>query len=296
MPGRIDGSLRTVRLVAVGDSFTEGVGDELTDGRVRGWADLVAGALRAEFGEGVRYANLAIRGKLLDAIVREQFHRALAMRPDVLLMNGGGNDMLRPGASAEVLLNTYSGIIDDARDAGVTLVLLSGANPAAGLPFGARLTALGTHLNDRVRALAEQRGVLFIDNWSDDTLRAARFWSEDRLHMNTFGHHRVAARVLEALGGSVPTHWLDVSPPETHTPRGLAKLRAEFVYTTRFVLPWIRRRLTKTSSGDGRLAKFPDFVQPPAGSDDSAAAGAASNSGDATGSSGEGSGSAPNQA
>ena len=28
--------------VAIGDSFTEGVGDDLPDGRVRGWADLVA--------------------------------------------------------------------------------------------------------------------------------------------------------------------------------------------------------------------------------------------------------------
>ena len=32
----------SVRFVAIGDSFTEGVGDELPDGRVRGWADLVA--------------------------------------------------------------------------------------------------------------------------------------------------------------------------------------------------------------------------------------------------------------
>ena len=31
-----------IRFVAIGDSFTEGVGDELPDGRVRGWADLVA--------------------------------------------------------------------------------------------------------------------------------------------------------------------------------------------------------------------------------------------------------------
>ena len=34
--------MASVRYVAIGDSFTEGVGDELPDGRVRGWADLVA--------------------------------------------------------------------------------------------------------------------------------------------------------------------------------------------------------------------------------------------------------------
>ena len=31
--------------VAIGDSFTEGVGDDLPDGTVRGWADLVARGL-----------------------------------------------------------------------------------------------------------------------------------------------------------------------------------------------------------------------------------------------------------
>ena len=36
------GRMASVRFVAIGDSFTEGVGDELPDGSVRGWADLVA--------------------------------------------------------------------------------------------------------------------------------------------------------------------------------------------------------------------------------------------------------------
>ena len=54
------------RYVALGDSFTEGVGDEepqLPNG-VRGWADRVAEELsrtRPDLG----YANLAIRGRLL---------------------------------------------------------------------------------------------------------------------------------------------------------------------------------------------------------------------------------------
>ena len=34
--------MASVRFVAIGDSFTEGVGDELPDGVVRGWADLTA--------------------------------------------------------------------------------------------------------------------------------------------------------------------------------------------------------------------------------------------------------------
>ena len=53
--------------VALGDSFTEGVGDAdpTSANGVKGWADRVAeqlGATNPEF----RYANLAVRGKLVD--------------------------------------------------------------------------------------------------------------------------------------------------------------------------------------------------------------------------------------
>ena len=46
---------------AIGDSFTEGVGDELPDGTVRGWADFVALGLALPMG--------AIAGILLTGLV-----------------------------------------------------------------------------------------------------------------------------------------------------------------------------------------------------------------------------------
>ena len=70
--------------VAIGDSFTEGMNDYGPNGTFRGWADLVAARLAAEYrashsgrpkAEEVhdfRYANLAIRGRLFDRIVDEQ--------------------------------------------------------------------------------------------------------------------------------------------------------------------------------------------------------------------------------
>ena len=91
---------------AVGDSFTEGVGDELPDGRVRGWADLVALGLalaaadRAEPTQ-VTYANLAIRGRLLAPIVAGQMDAAIALTPQLLSINGGGNDIMRPRVSID---------------------------------------------------------------------------------------------------------------------------------------------------------------------------------------------------
>ena len=53
------------RFVAIGDSFTEGVGDPEADspGGLRGWADRFAEVL-AEHNSDLAYANLAVRGKL----------------------------------------------------------------------------------------------------------------------------------------------------------------------------------------------------------------------------------------
>ena len=68
------------RYLALGDSFTEGMGDVDVSrpNQVRGWADRVAEQLCADPDWG--YANLAIRGKKLDQVVAEQLPVALAMR------------------------------------------------------------------------------------------------------------------------------------------------------------------------------------------------------------------------
>ena len=83
-----------LRYVAIGDSFTEGLEDPGPDGRHRGWADRVAEGLN---GPGFEYANLAIRGRLLDPILTEQLPVALALEPDLITIAGGVNDALRPG-------------------------------------------------------------------------------------------------------------------------------------------------------------------------------------------------------
>ena len=52
------------RFIALGDSFTEGMTDEIIDGNFRGWADRVADVLTTQSPD-FTYVNLAIRGKAL---------------------------------------------------------------------------------------------------------------------------------------------------------------------------------------------------------------------------------------
>ncbi|MGO2751187.1 MAG: SGNH/GDSL hydrolase family protein [Pseudoclavibacter sp.] len=234
---------------AVGDSFTEGVGDELPDGHVRGWADLVAQGLAVSSSAQVTYANLAIRGRLLDAILEEQLPAAIALKPQLLSLNGGGNDILRPRVSIDAVAQRLVDGAKEALDAGIHVILLSGANPSDHLPMGKRIGARGDALAAAVHAkIPAQPGLTFVDNWADPELRHLDYWSRDRLHMGVAGHRRVAANVLTAL---------DVPAPDFGPQAASIQRPRNSEYWREYVLPWIGRRLTGKSSGDTRKPKYP---------------------------------------
>ncbi|CAN7274859.1 SGNH/GDSL hydrolase family protein [Microbacterium sp. LjRoot45] len=248
--------MASVRFVAIGDSFTEGVGDERADGNVRGWADLVARGWADSRGESVHYANLAIRGKLVWPIVREQLERALALEPTHLSFNGGGNDMLRPRTSVSHIADAFSHVLRRCDEQGVRLILLSGANPSGQLPLGRVVQRRGDLMSAAVvRRVADRPDVVRALNWPDRELSDPSYWSEDRLHMNSRGHHRVAARVLDALGERVPEGWWSLPP----LPDAVRLARGD--YMRDHLGPWVRRRLTGTSSGDGREAKYGTWTE-----------------------------------
>ncbi|MFG6401358.1 MULTISPECIES: SGNH/GDSL hydrolase family protein [unclassified Microbacterium] len=248
--------MTAIRFVAIGDSFTEGVGDDLPGGAVRGWADLAAQGWADAVGAPLSYANLAIRGKLAWPIVEEQLEPALALKPTHLSFNGGGNDMLRPRADMAHIADSFSRVMARCEEEGVRVIFLSGANPSPHLPLGRMVQRRGDGLSVAVlERIADHPDVIRALNWPDRELSERPFWAADRLHMNARGHHRVAARVLDALGHTPPSTWWSL--PEDHgviVPQGAA-------YYREHVAPWVRRRLTGRSSGDGRTAKFPEWVE-----------------------------------
>ncbi|HEY9324917.1 MAG TPA: SGNH/GDSL hydrolase family protein [Agromyces sp.] len=245
---------------AIGDSFTEGVGDELPDGSVRGWADFVAIGLAAAAREPIGYANLAIRGRKLGPIIDEQLDPAIDLRPELLSFNGGGNDMLRPRMDEQVTASRFRDAIERIRAEGIHVLMLSGANPTEHLPMGKVFDARGARLTAALVDLADRPGVTFVDNFNDVGLRDIRYWSPDKLHLNALGHARVASNVLTGLGVAVPVEW---GVEEVAAAPAGPKSRNTAAYYREFVLPWIGRRLTGRSSGDGRTAKRPTLEPVP---------------------------------
>jgi lysophospholipase L1-like esterase len=234
--------------IAIGDSFTEGVGDEQEDGTVRGWADLVARGLAEASSEPVRYANLAIRGRLLAPIVTDQLEAAIAQRPELISINGGGNNIMRPAVSIDDIARQLVDAAERVTAAGIHALITSGANPTKHIPLGASIGARGDQLARAVRSHLPLENVTFVDNWADSELTKLRYWSVDKLHLGPLGHRRVARNILTGLGLAV--HNSDeATGPDPQRPGTAAYWRG-------YVVPWIGRRLTGRSSGDGREPKI----------------------------------------
>jgi lysophospholipase L1-like esterase len=207
--------------VAIGDSFTEGLNDPAPGGGFHGWADRLAGMLAAQYPE-LRYANLAVRGKLLRQIVHEQLPAAVALSPGLVSIAGGGNDILRPGADPDTLAELFDAGVARLRQDGCRVLMFTGFDPI-GLPVLRLLRGRIAAYNMHLRAIADERGCDLVDLWSMRVLRDPRAWSPDRLHLTTASHQRVALRACEVLGLPVSADWrvpLDALGPSIPGPSG----------------------------------------------------------------------------
>ena len=253
--------------VALGDSFTEGLHDEVgADGRHRGWADRVAEGLAAANGR-VRYANLAIRGRLLDPVLAEQVPVALALKPALVSFHAGGNDILRPRVDVSKVLSSYEQTVAQLRENGSEVLLFTVIGPPRDTGRTSRTTGrlVGRFaaFNTCARRVADQYGCALADVGAEPALLDRRLWHEDRLHLTPEGHARVAAAALEALGLETPgslAEWRQLLPPKVASGR-IEDVWGDVRWARTFLLPWVGRRLRGVSSGDALLPKRPQFVE-----------------------------------
>ncbi|WGX97454.1 SGNH/GDSL hydrolase family protein [Nocardioides sp. L-11A] len=249
------------RYVALGDSFTEGVGDPdpARPNGLRGWADRTAEALAARASaEGVDfgYANLAIRGRKLPAIIDEQVDAALALGPDLVSIHGGGNDVLRPKVDIDALAASYDEAIGRLTAGGAHVVMFTIADTGdSGVMKVIRgRTAI---FNEWAREIAEKHGATLVDMWRMRGWKVAEVMDEDRLHLNAVGHQAIAIAALDALGVEHDLQPFDpVSAPVLSAREQRA---ADLAWARTHLAPWVQRRVTGRSSGDGVAPKRPTF-------------------------------------
>lgn len=245
------------RYVAIGDSFTEGIGDPepQSPGGHRGWADRVAEVLSSQT-DDFAYANLAIRGRLLQQILDEQVDAALALHPDLISISAGGNDIIRPGTDPDEVAARLDGGIARLRRDGATVVMFNGPD-IGGTPVLGRIRGKVAIYNENLHTIAKRHDAIVADMWALRELTDPRMWAPDRLHFSPVGHQTIARMVLDAL--NVP-HELEPFEAEPLPRQSWRRARIDDIgWAREHLAPWILRRLRNESSGDGVTPKRPVF-------------------------------------
>lgn len=269
------------RVVTIGDSVNEGLWDPVDTSLdmtkyenqmahpntpLFGWTDRLAGHLsrrRVDAGlSPVEYASLAIRGKLIRNIVEVQLPQALKLHPDLLIMDGGGNDILRPGSSVERVLRYIAYGLEQARETGADVIYCLANQPQIGGVRGA-----AADYTARLHSLLQRYDCYEVDVWDYPNMVDPRLWSQDMIHPSPECHERIAQIALIGLGLGADPAWAHGQlraplPPLTRTLA--SRLRREHHWIHNYAYPWVGRRLTGVSSGDGRQGKrLTPIVMPP---------------------------------
>ena len=250
--------MQYTRFIALGDSMTEGMTDEVIDGKFRGWADRVADVI-AKKDTTFTYMNLAIRGKLLKQVVDDQIPVALKYiegKQTLVSFHAGANDVLRPNYNPAISFAEYERGVKKLTDAGATVILFTVVDKVDGKGKTAALWHQRfSNFNENVRMVAANYPSILFEGKKAEFLNDRRFLAFDRLHMNPEGHRRLANAVLEGLGYEFDSTW------RTPLPRAKKKNKVinfviNLAWIAIFLLPWIWRRIRGKSSGDGRSAKY----------------------------------------
>lgn len=233
--------------------------DEKKYGHYRGWADRVADVMATAHPD-FTYANLAIRGKLVNQVVAEQISAALdqVTGPETLIsFHAGANDVIRPGYKADVVLAQYADAVRRIAASGATVLLFTVLERTGNTGRSAKMweERFGA-FNKNVRAVAQEVGAIVADANEERAFSDRRFLAFDRLHLNAMGHERVAQAVLEILELPFDAGWREPLPPAKPEPKVLRAIVTVIWFIT-FALPWMWRRARGKSSGDGRSCKYP---------------------------------------
>ncbi len=169
---------------------------------------------------------------------------------------GGGNDLLRPTGDPDVVAARLERGVARARDAGADVLLATGMD-TAGSPLVRAAGARTGVLNAHVWSIARRHGAFVLDVWGLRSLRDWRMWADDRIHLTTAGHERVAQAALVALGLEPDTpDWDDPLVPLPALPR-TQRLAQDTRWAREHLTPWVGRHLRGRSTGDGRAPKRP---------------------------------------
>ena len=241
--------------IALGDSLSEGLGD-FTFKHYRdhnGWTDRLAAILAREAkeqGNSFKYANLSIRGAGLEKIVKVQVPQAVKLRPSLVTVMAGSNDLFGSKSNRENLRRIFRQGLIDLQDSGCHVVVANTINPLH-LRIFRPLLHRAKAFSEMIEDVALELDVPVIDVHGIENFRHLMFWAEDMVHFSGHGHIAVANQAASMLG--LKYRYPEMDPQELSVfSRGIVET---VEWLIRDVSPFIQRRLKGITAGDRMLPK-----------------------------------------
>jgi lysophospholipase L1-like esterase len=195
----------SARWVALGDSFTTGVGDLPGHG---GWVARSADALVDE-GTIDGLDNLAVPGVRIESVLADQAP-AVTGQHTLVSAIAGANDVLHFGLDIDVLAARTAALVRLARRHG-RRVLVSTCPDFFAHRFGpgSKLSWRVDRLNQQVHAEVAAAGGQVVAVDTHAVLRDRALWDDDGVHPNPAGHEALADAALAVLRAALRP----VTPP-----------------------------------------------------------------------------------
>jgi lysophospholipase L1-like esterase len=228
--------------VVVGDSLGVGQGDAVQGLELIRWTDRLALALRSHY-PGVCITNLAQSGLTTTEIMRTQLDPALALRPQLIIVTAGGNDLLARSWDPDVFRRAFSALLERLLTSGATVLTTTWHNTPLAVPIPAALARRFSRrlceASSVVRQVSKDLGVACLDFWQMPDLLDAACYSGDSIHPNARGYLRVAEVIADGMGRhagmpvpssalrSLPEHRPLSSPPSRLDQRTARAWRAQ---------------------------------------------------------------------
>ena len=195
-----------IHFAILGDSAASGVGDSDENHNYFGWAYHLAKA----FAEPITYINVSRPGAQSQEVLDVQLPKILHMKPDLVAVIVGGNDLLRNGFSPKVLENNLNHTLLKIEEMGAISMLIELHDPTQIVPMPAllkRVCARRVNAVNRItRKMAMRYGSIFLETRSLPDIYNLEKWHVDRMHPSRAGHQFIAdsfAHLLRKRGFDV---------------------------------------------------------------------------------------------
>lgn len=238
--------------VAIGDSLTEGLGDESvkTAQGHGGWADRLAALIAEDSNHKLKYANLALRGCSTKKIMT-QGELALSLRPELVTIMPGANDLMFVERRIVEIENSLDSLISRLLAQGTQVILLNVVDPSH-VALASVLRSRSKIMSQMINRVAARHSVKTIDLNSLTVFQNLGMWSDDLAHFSAEGHKLIANLVAESLG--LKSRWNLKSVAELEHP--LPNLTAKLNWLIAEAIPFLFRRMRGRTSGDDLSAKY----------------------------------------